>query len=187
MNHTPLDASGSGRVELDPPLSEVAWSAEFGSRSLEIFFVCLVDGKPWVLQPIHADSLMVGWSPDAQPGAVVVEAAKRYGLEPVLVHSTSWRVAGDRLVLTYIAIVPSPHDPGPHLAMRPIVRADLARGGALDAATSIGIDSVLEHGLRHLRWLIDDDDAVREAAADWAPALSDHAPEPFRAFGAGIP
>ena len=187
MDHGPIDGSDGGRIELDPPLSRVPWSAEFGSRSLEIFFVCLVDGMPWVLQPIHADSLVVGWNPDAQPGTVVVDAAKRYGLEPALVHSTSWRVAEDRLVLTYIAIVPAPSDPGPHLAMRPIVRAELARGGALDAPKSIGTDAVLEHALRHLRWLIGDDDVVREAAADWAAVLSDHAPEPFRAFGAGIP
>lgn len=86
--------AGDARFELDPPLTQVAWSPEFGSRSLEIFLVCLVDDRPWVLQPIHAESLIVGWRPDDQPGTVVVEAARRYGLEPVLVHSDV--VAGRR-------------------------------------------------------------------------------------------
>lgn len=187
MTGNPTDASGGGRFELDPPLTQVAWSAEFGSRALEIFFVCLVDGAPWALQPIHADSLMLGWSPDAQPGTVVVEAARRYGLEPALVHSSSWRVAGERLVLTYLVIVPAPRDPGPHLAMRPIARTGLARGDALAAPANIGTDAVLEHALRHLAWLIGDDTVVRDAAADWAPVLASYAPEPFRAFDAGAP
>lgn len=83
--------------------------------------------------------------------------------------------------------MPSPSDPGPHLVMRPIARADLSRGSALHAPSSIATDAVLEHALRHLRWLIGDDIVVREAAADWAQALANHVPEPFRALGAGTP
>ena len=181
----PAGGTEAGRFQLAPPLSQVAWSAEFGSRSLEIFLVCLDEGAPRVLKPIHAESLVVGWRPVDQPGTVVIDTARRYGLEPTLVHSTSWRVVDDRLVLTYLAIVPGPIDPGPHLEMRPIIRADLARGGALDAPTGIGTEAVLEHALRHLTWLIGDDDAVREATVDWAPVLSGYAPEPFRAFGDG--
>ena len=43
---------------------------------------------------------------------------------------------------------------------------------------------MIEHALRHLRWLLDDDEVVRRALPDWAPALEDYQPEPFRAFGA---
>ncbi len=43
---------------------------------------------------------------------------------------------------------------------------------------------MVEHALRHLRWLLDDDEVVRQALSDWAPALEDYQPEPFRAFGA---
>ncbi len=90
-------------------------------------------------------------------------------------------------MLTYLAVVGAPADAGPHLLMQPIARSALARGGALDAPTSIGTAAVLEHALRHLRWLIGDDAVVREAAADWGPVLADYAPEPFRALGAGAP
>jgi hypothetical protein len=41
---------------------------------------------------------------------------------------------------------------------------------------------VIEHALRHLRWLLDDDEVIREALQDWAPILEAFQPEPFRAF-----
>jgi hypothetical protein len=177
-----LDA---GRIQLDPPLTEVAWSDAFAGRSLETFFIFLRDGSPRVLRPIHAVSLLLGWGPRSQPGSVVVGAAARYGLEPVVVHSTSWRVVDDRLILTYLAVVEPPDQPGPHLVEEPVLRGALARGGTLEAPTHIEMDAVIEHALRHLRWLLDDDEVVRHALPDWAPALEDYQPEPFRAFGAG--
>ena len=174
----------AGRIQLDPPLSDVAWSDAFATRSLETFFIFLRDGRPRVLRPIHASSLLLGWAPGNQPGAVVVGAAARYELEPVVVHSTSWRVVDDRLILTYLAVVEPPGRPSPHLVEQPMSRGELARGGALAAPTRIEVDAVIEHALRHLRWLLDDDEVVREALSDWAPALEDYLPEPFRAFGA---
>jgi hypothetical protein len=42
---------------------------------------------------------------------------------------------------------------------------------------------VVEHGLRHLAWLVAEDEEIHEALAPWAGALGDYAPEPFRAFG----
>ena len=90
----------------------------------------------------------------------------------------------DRLILTYLAVVEPPGRPGPHLVEQPVSRGELARGGALAAPTSIEVDAVIEHALRHLRWLLDDDEVVRQALPDWAPALEDYQPEPFRAFGA---
>jgi hypothetical protein len=176
-----LDA---GRIQLDPPLSDVAWSDAFAARSLETFFIFLRDGRPRVLRPIHASSLLLGWGPGNQPGAVVVGAAARYELVPMVVHSTSWRVVDDRLILTYLAVVEPPGGPSPHLVEQPISRGELARGAALAAPAQIEVDAVIEHALRHLRWLLDDDEVVRHALADWAPALADYQPEPFRAFGA---
>jgi hypothetical protein len=41
----------------------------------------------------------------------------------------------------------------------------------------------VEHGLRHLAWLVQEDEAIYEALADWSRALSGYEPEPFRAFG----
>ena len=101
----------AGRIQLDPPLTDVAWSDAFAGRSLETFFIFLRDRSLRVLRPIHAASLLLGWGPKSQPGAVVVGAAARYELEPVVVHSTSWRVVDDRLILTYLAVVEPPDDP----------------------------------------------------------------------------
>jgi hypothetical protein len=40
---------------------------------------------------------------------------------------------------------------------------------------------VVEHGLRHLAWLVRDDPVVAEAlTGGWAAALSGYVPEPFR-------
>ena len=66
----------------------------------------------------------------SQPGAVVVGAAARYELEPVVVHSTSWRVVDDRLILIYLAVVEATGRPSPHLLEQPIPRGELARGAA---------------------------------------------------------
>jgi hypothetical protein len=170
------------RIQLDPPLSQVPWSNEFAARSLETFFVFLRDGVPIVLRPIHADSLLLGWEARIQPGAVVVEAAARYDLNPVVVHSTSWRTVDDRLVLTYLAVVEPPEQPGPHLVEVPVRRGDLARGERLAAPADIDVDAVIEHAFRHLRWLLDDDEIVREALPEWPAALEVCRPEPFRAF-----
>jgi hypothetical protein len=170
------------RIQLDPPLSQVPWSSEFAARSLETFFVFLRDVQPIVLRPVHAESLLLGWGAGAQPGAVVVEAAARYDLNPVLVHSTSWRTIDDRLILTYLAIVDPPERPGPHLVEEPVLRGDLARGERLAAPAHIDVDAVIEHAFRHLRWLLDDDEVVREALPDWPTVLEDCRPEPFRAL-----
>jgi hypothetical protein len=173
------------RIQLEPPLSQVAWSDEFAARSLEALFVFLRDGGPIMLRPIHADSLLLGWGAREQPGAVVVEAAARYDLNPVVVHSTSWRTVEDRLILTYLAVVDAPERPGQHLTEVPVLRGDLARGERLAAPTHIDVDAVIEHALRHLRWLVDDDEIVRDALPDWPAVLEDYRPEPFRAFVTG--
>jgi hypothetical protein len=63
----------------------------------------------------------------------------------------------------------------------PIARAELARGGATSAPAAIGNAQVLEHGLRHLAWLVGDDEVVRTTLSeDWKKLLADYVPEPFR-------
>jgi hypothetical protein len=44
------------------------------------------------------------------------------------------------------------------------------------------LTQIVEHGLRHLAWLVREDDAIHEALPAWAAALAAYAPEPFRAF-----
>lgn len=170
-------------VQLAPPLSDVAWSPSFVAQSLEVLFVCLRDDGAHQLRPIHAPTLRLGWGPDREPGRIVLAAADRYGLTPLLVHSTSWRHQGDRLILSYVAAVAVPDRVSGFLADEPVERAELARGDALGPPADIGITQVIEHAFRHLAWLVKDDAVVGEALRGWTAFLESYEPEPFRAFG----
>jgi hypothetical protein len=171
-------------IELAPALTNVAWSKELVSQSLEALFVALDDDGAHHLRPIHASTLRVGWPPDQQPGDIVAHTTRRYGLAPLLVHSTSWRLEAPRVVLTYVVVVERPRELNENLADETVSRADLARGDALAPPPEIGVSQVLEHAFRHLSWLVKDDVAVRAALPDWVAFLATYEPEPFRAFGA---
>lgn len=98
---------------------------------------------------------------------------------PALVHSTSWRWEHGAVVLTFLVVV----DPASAetLDRRPIERADLARSSATAAPEDIGFWQVIEHALRHLAWLAQDDAIVRATLpAAWHAALAGYVPEPFR-------
>jgi hypothetical protein len=173
-------------VEIVPALTNVAWSSEIVSQSLEALFVSLGPDGARHLRPIHATTLRVGWPADQQPGDIVLTAARRYGLVPRLVHSTSWRLEGGRVVLTYVVAVEPPAGLNENLTDEPVARAELARGDAMGPPPQIGAAQVLEHAFRHLAWLVKDDEAVREALPDWVTFLDAYEPEPFRAFGAPV-
>lgn len=155
------------------------------AQHLEALFVYLGAGGGRQLRPILTEALRIGWSPDRQPGDLVVEAAERYGLGPILVHSTSWRFENARVVLTYLVAVEPPAfgELNEHLTDEPVFRADLARGDALAPPPQIGVSQVIEHAFRHLSWLVKDDDAVHSAIPEWVEFLSAYEPEPFRSFG----
>jgi hypothetical protein len=171
-------------VEIVPALSNVAWSTELVSQSLEALLVYLGPDGAHHLRPIHAPTLRLGWPADRQPGELVFTAVGRYGLRPLLVHSTSWRLDGPRVVLTYVVAVERPAELNENLADEPVARADLARGDAMGPPPQIDVAQVLEHAFRHLSWLIRDDAAVRDALPDWTSFLDAYEPEPFRPFGA---
>jgi hypothetical protein len=179
---TPEDAEAPV-VQLVPPVTDVAWSPSIVAQSLEALFVCLQDDLIWNLRPIHAASLRLGWGPGKEPGSVVIAAAARYPLRPIVVHSTSWRYEGDRLVLTYLAVVEPPEHLSGYLTAERVGRTELARGETLAPPTDIGVTQVVEHAFRHLAWLVVDDPAIGTALPDWAPVLAAFEPEPFRAFG----
>ena len=83
------------------------------------------------------------------------------------------------MILSFVVV--NRDDQAPELTGIPVVRAQLARGGATSAPASIGYAQVLEHGLRHLSWLVGDDEVVRATLSDdWEKLLSEYAPEPFR-------
>ena len=108
------------------------------------------------------------------------------GMDPVVLHSTSWRHADKEVVLTYIAVVPPDSVPPQSWQLVEVARSELARGDATAPPSSIGVLQVQEHALRHIAWLRRDDPTISDLLHDWAEALSDYVPEPFRAFG-GVP
>lgn len=65
----------------------------------------------------------------------------------------------------------------------PIRRAELARSSATRAPSRIGQAQILEHALRHLAWLVEDDEVVGDRLSPgWRLALADYVPEPFRSL-----
>lgn len=166
---------------MGPPVSTVAWSPQFVAQTLELLPVCMSDGNLFWLKPVHADSLRAGLNPSAAPAEVVLDVLRWYPLEPIVVHSTSWRLEQGRVILTYAAVVEDPADlPSGSLIRLPVQRAELARGDATSAPKTISVAAVLEHALRHLSWLVRDDPGVAKALEGWEHALASFVPEPFR-------
>lgn len=116
---------------------------------------------------------------DDDPVEVVARLAKNLMGEPLLVHSTSWRRARGSVILSFVVV--NRDDQAPELPGIPIGRADLARSAATEAPVAIAHQQVLEHGLRHLAWLVNDDETVRSVLnEEWKQVLAGYVPEPFR-------
>lgn len=165
---------------IEGPISQAPWSPDFLAQTLELLIVHRgPDGIAFV-RPIHAPSLQLGWGPGRTADAVLGAALARYGLSAAALHSTSWRHDGGSVVLTYLAVVDGPSELNPNLASEPIARAELARGGATAAPASIAVAQVLEHALRHLAWLVNDDPAIAAALPEWPALLAGYVPESFR-------
>src|SRR6266566_3469881 len=90
----------------------------------------------------------VGLPASAKPADVVLDLLRWYPLTPVVVHSTSWRHEESRIILTYVAIVSPPSSlPPDSLVAMPVRRAELARGEAMSAPKSIGVEAELEQAI----------------------------------------
>jgi hypothetical protein len=165
------------------PLSELPWSADFVMQAIEVLPVTLRDGHLRCLRPDCADSFLVGWPAGARPEEVAARALAGLGLEPIVLHSTSWRHAGAEVVLTYLAVVSPDASPPPSWEIAPVAHVELARGEATAPPPAIGVLQILEHALRHLAWLVRDDPAIARVLPDWQEILAEYVPEPFRAFG----
>ena len=86
------------------------------------------------------------------------------------------------MILSFVVVI------DPELARAcgsaPIGRPDLARSEATAAPRDIAYEQVMEHGLRHLAWLVADDPVVAgELSGEWRRVLESYVPEPFRALG----
>ena len=133
--------------------------------------------------PHGRETLRGPWEPELDPTESIVDAVAEVGLAPVMVHSTSWRVVRRQVVLTFLVVVDPPASLPPSCEVEQVTRAELARGRATGAPENVHMSQVVEHGLRHLAWLVAEDGAIHDALAPWGDALSDYTPEPFRAFG----
>jgi hypothetical protein len=86
------------------------------------------------------------------------------------------------VILSFVAVIDGELINGMDSA--PIGRAELARSEATAAPRDIAHEQVVEHGLRHLAWLAQDDPVVAaELPAGWRAALAGYVPEPFRSLG----
>jgi CRP-like cAMP-binding protein len=153
-----------------------------GDGVVEVFPVLLEGGTFRWLRPVDTRGpLQLAATADEHPGATALEELRRRQLVPLAVHSTSWRTEGDRVVLTYLAVVEGGAE---GWEVDDVVRTELARGTATDAPARIEVAHVIEHGLRHLSWLARDDPVIRDLLSrDWKRGLSGYTPEPFRTLG----
>ncbi len=133
--------------------------------------------------PHGRETLRAPWDPDLDPTESIVDSIAELGLAPTMVHSTSWRIVRRQVILTFLVVIERPAQLPPSCEVEQVTRAELARGGATGSPRAIHLSQVVEHGLRHLSWLVSEDDAIHEALASWSVALADYRPEPFRAFG----
>jgi hypothetical protein len=144
-----------------------------------VFVLRLKGGVPELAGPCGPEPWYLEVGADEDPVEVVGRLTRNLLGPPLLVHSTSWRRARGSVILSFIVVIGDAQ--AAELAGVPIARAQLARSGATEAATSIAAVQVIEHGLRHLSWLAQDDPVVRTVLSDeWKGVLAGYVPEPFQ-------
>jgi hypothetical protein len=160
------------------------WSAldVEGPVQAEVFVVWLGPDGIELTGPCGAASWMIELGATDHPVEVVARIVRDVVGQPLLVHSTSWRRDRDAVILSFVVVIDEALVGSMETA--PIGRAELARSEAAAAPRSIAHDQVVEHGLRHLAWLAQDDPVVAdELSPAWRQALAGYIPEPFRALG----
>ena len=135
------------------------------------------------LYPHGRETLRAPWDPNLDPHEVVVDAVAELGLSPIMVHSTSWRIVDGQLLLTFLVAVEPPGQIPATYEVELVTRTELARGRAIGPPQQVHLSQVVEHGLRHLAWLVREDEAISQELVSWPRALRGYEPEPFRAFG----
>jgi hypothetical protein len=150
-----------------------------GPVQAEVFLLVLSDSRASLTGPCGAAPWYIEVGADEDPMSVVATTVRRVVGEPVVVHSTSWRRDRDAVVLSFVAVIDSTQVGT--MAVEPVDRAELARGDAAAAPAAVAAAQVVEHGLRHLAWLVKDDPVVAERlTGEWQPILAAYVPEPFR-------
>ena len=150
-----------------------------GPVQAEVFVVYLDGGAIRITGPCGPEAWLIELGPDDDPVEVVTRLTRANVGEPTVVHSTSWRRDRHAVILSFVVVIPPSTVGG--MSSADVTRADLARSHATAAPDDIAANQVLEHGLRHLAWLVRDDDVVKHELADgWPEALSGYVPEPFQ-------
>ena len=159
----------------------VGWDVDSPVQA-EVFVFWLDDAGIQLTGPDGPQAWHLQLGPTEHPVEVVDRIVRDVVGPPTLVHSTSWRRDRDAVILSFVVVIP-PELVG-SMASVPIGRAELARSEATAAPHDIAVEAVVEHGLRHLAWLVEDDPVVAaELPAPWRPILAAYVPEPFRALG----
>ena len=142
----------------------------------------LRDGQLELTGPCGADAWYIESHDDDDPMEIVKRLSTNLMGPPLLVHSTSWRRGQGGVLLSFLVVIGE--DQAGDLAGVPIGRAELARNSATEAAKGIGANQVVEHALRHMAWLAQDDAAVKATLSPaWLAVLAGYVPEPFRHIG----
>ncbi len=157
-------------LDVDGPVQAEVFVVWLAGDHLELTGPC--GPAPWIIEIREAE----------HPVEVVERIVRDVIGDPLLIHSTSWRRDRDAVILSFVVVI----DPARVGDMKsaPIGRAELARGEATAAPHSIAQAQVVEHGLRHMAWLVRDDPVVRaELPVGWWSALEAYVAEPFRNLG----
>jgi hypothetical protein len=172
----------SGRV-YDPSMTRFPDGFDVeGPVQAEVFVVWLNGDHLELTGPDGAAPWLIELGATDHPVEVVDRIVRDVVGAPLLVHSTSWRRDRDAVILSFVVVI-DPERVG-EMETRPIGRADLARSEATAAPRDIAYEQVVEHGLRHLAWLVADDPVVAgELSGEWRRVLASYVPEPFRALG----
>ena len=153
-----------------------------GPVQAEVFVVWLHDGQLELTGPCGSAPWLIEVSSSEHPVDVVSRIVRDQIGEPILVHSTSWRRDRDAVILSFVVVIDGSLVGS--MESVPIDRSELARSEATAAPRAIAFGQVVEHGLRHLAWLVHDDPVVAaELPRTWQPILAGYVPEPFRALG----
>jgi len=159
-----------GGWDVDGPIRAEVFVVWLNGDRLELTGPC--GAAPWILELGATD----------HPVEVVDRTVRDVVGEPRLVHSTSWRRDRDAVILSFVVVIDA--ELVGSMESQPIGRRELARSGATAAPREIATEQVVEHGLRHMAWLAQDDPVVRaELPVPWRDALTGYTPEPFRSLG----
>ncbi len=159
----------------------VGWDVDSPVQA-EVFVVWLDDDRIQLTGPDGPRPWYLQLGATEHPVEVVDRIVRDVVGPPLLVHSTSWRRDRGAVILSFVVVI----EPELVGSMESVLvgRAELARSEATVAPQNIVVEAVMEHGLRHLAWLADEDPVVAATLpAGWRPILAAYVPEPFRALG----